>query len=98
MTVIWLKNIEDSLKGRILNVFIRISANTYVAKINKRIRNSTIKLIEENIKNGQAIIAWYSSDSQKIEFKSIGNEFEVLEFENINLICERIKNEQLNFG
>jgi len=72
MLVIVLENAPPRLRGRLAVWLLEIRAGVYVGNYSRRLREHIWSQVEEGIEEGNAVIAWRTTNEAGFEFKTVG--------------------------
>ena len=72
MLVIVLENAPPRLRGRLAVWLLEIRAGVYVGNYSHRVREHIWAQVEEDIEEGNAVIAWKTSNEAGFEFQTLG--------------------------
>lgn len=86
MVVITISSCPPKLKGDLSRWFIEISTGVFVGNLNARVRDAVWNRICENIKTGQASMAFNTNNEQKMEFRIHRTDWEPVDFDGIKLV------------
>jgi CRISPR-associated protein Cas2 len=86
MIVIVLTVSPPKLRGHLTRWLFEISPGVYVGKVSARVRELLWEQVHENIGVGRAIMTYSSNNEQGLEFKTIGQEWEPVDFDGLELI------------
>lgn len=86
MIVVVLTVSPPKLRGHLTRWLFEISAGVYVGKVSARVRELLWEQIKENIGKGRAVMAYATNNEQGLEFQTIGQEWEPVDYEGLELI------------
>lgn len=86
MIVIVLTVSPPKLRGHLTRWLFEISPGVYVGKVSARVRELLWEQVHENIGVGRAVMTYSSNNEQGLEFKTIGQEWEPVDFDGLELI------------
>ena len=87
MLVIVLENAPPRLRGRLAVWLLEIRAGVYVGNYSRRLREHIWSQVEEGIEEGNAVIAWRTTNEAGFEFKTLGaNRREPADFDGVQLV------------
>ena len=72
MLVIVLENAPPRLRGRLAIWLLEIRAGVYVGSYSARVRNYIWSQVEQGIEDGNAVMAWRSSNEAGFDFMTLG--------------------------
>lgn len=72
MLVIVLENAPPRLRGRLALWLLELRAGVYVGNYSQRVREHLWRLVEEGIEDGNAVIAWRTSNEAGFDFETVG--------------------------
>lgn len=72
MLVIVLENAPPRLRGRLAVWLLEIRAGVYVGNYSRRVREYIWAQVEAGIEDGNAVIAWQTSNEAGFEFQTLG--------------------------
>jgi CRISPR-associated protein Cas2 len=72
MLVIVVENAPPRLRGRLAVWLLEIRAGVYVGNYSRRVRELIWNQVEQGIEEGNAVIAWRTSNEAGYEFKTVG--------------------------
>ncbi len=72
MQVIVLENAPPRLRGYLSRLFLEIRANVFVGSYSRRVRERVWQVIIDQIKEGNAAIAWHCSTDLGFDFDTCG--------------------------
>lgn len=86
MIVIVLTDSPPKLRGHLTRWLFEISPGVYVGKVSARVRELLWEQVKENIALGRAIMTYSSNNEQGLEFVTIGQEWEPVDYEGLELM------------
>jgi CRISPR-associated protein Cas2 len=72
MLVIVLENAPPRLRGRLAVWLLEVRAGVYVGDYSARVREFIWKQVEEGIEDGNAVLAWKTSNEAGFDFVTLG--------------------------
>ncbi len=73
MLVIVLENAPPRLRGRLAVWLLEVRAGVYVGNYSRRVREHIWSQVEEGIEDGNAVIAWRTTNEAGFDFLTLGN-------------------------
>lgn len=86
MVVITVSVCPPSLKGDISKWLFEVSPGVFAGNINQRVRENLWERICKTIGNGKAVMVFNARNEQAIDFKTIGIDWELKDFDGIQLM------------
>lgn len=87
MLVIVLENAPPRLRGRLAVWLLEVRAGVYVGNYSRRIREHVWTHVEEGIEEGNAVMAWRSTNEAGYEFLTLGSNRRVpADFDGVQLV------------
>ena len=72
MLVIVTENVPPRLRGRLAVYMVEVRAGVYIANLGRRVREMLWKTVEEEIEEGNAVMAWSTNTESGFEFITCG--------------------------
>jgi CRISPR-associated protein Cas2 len=72
MLVIAVESVPDRLRGRLACWLLEVRAGLYVGDVSKRVREMLWNLVEGDVENGNAVMAWSSNNESGFELATVG--------------------------
>ena len=76
----------ESLRGDLTKWLMEISSGVFVGQVSARVREKLWHRVQENIKNGRAVLVYNTNNEQKLDFRIHGETWEPIDFDGIKLI------------
>lgn len=73
MLVIVLENAPPRLRGRLAVWLLEIRAGVYVGNYSRKVREYIWALVEADIQDGNAVMAWRANNEPGFDFVTLGN-------------------------
>jgi CRISPR-associated protein Cas2 len=88
MLLIVVENVPPRLKGRLAVWLLEIRAGVFVGNYSRRTRDMIWGQVKSNVKDGNAVIAWSSSNDAGFDFETCGkNRRRPVDFEGLRLVA-----------
>jgi len=96
MVVVTLTDFPSSLRGDLSKWLLEIQAGVFIGNVSARVRDSLWKRIREACKNGRAVMVYSATGEQRMNFRTLGDTWEPIDFDGIKLMLRpspsRLKN------
>jgi CRISPR-associated protein Cas2 len=88
MLLIVVENVPPRLKGRLAVWLLEIRAGVFVGNYSRRTRDMIWEQVKSGVKDGNAVIAWSSSNDAGFDFETCGkNRRRPVDFEGLRLVA-----------
>lgn len=88
MLIIVVENVPPRLRGRLAVWLLEVRAGVYVGNYSRRTREMIWEQVKSSVENGNAVIAWTSSNDAGFDFETYGqNRRQPIEFEGLRLVA-----------
>ena len=88
MLLIVVENVPPRLKGRLAVWLLEIRAGVFVGKYSRRTRDMIWDQVKSGVEDGNAVIAWSSSNEVGFDFETCGkNRRRPVDFEGLRLVA-----------
>ena len=107
MLVIVTENAPPRLRGRLAVYMVEVRAGVYLANLSRRVREMIWKTVEEEIEEGNAVMAWSTNTESGFEFTTCGinrrspaflDGFQLVQFVPLSEILNGPEDEESVFG
>jgi CRISPR-associated protein Cas2 len=86
MTVITLTDCPLTLRGDLTKWLLEINAGVFVGRVSRRVRDHLWDRVVKFAKNGRATMVYSTNNEQGLDFKTLGNGWEPIDFDGIKLM------------
>jgi CRISPR-associated protein Cas2 len=87
MLVIVVENVPPRLRGRLGLWLVEVRAGVYVGDVSKRVREMIWNNLEAGVEEGNAVMAWTSSNESGFDFLTLGTNRRIpVEMDGIKLV------------
>jgi CRISPR-associated protein Cas2 len=88
MLMVVVENVPSRLRGRLAVWLLEVRAGVYVGNYSRRTREMIWEQVKRNVENGNAVIAWTSSNDAGFDFETYGqNRRRPIEYEGLRLVA-----------
>ncbi|MEX2445556.1 MAG: type I-E CRISPR-associated endoribonuclease Cas2e [Alkalispirochaeta sp.] len=94
MVVVITENVRPRLRGRLAVYMLEVRAGVYLAKIGARVREMIWETVNEELGDGNAVMAWSTSTESGYDFLTAGaNRREPIDYDGLKLVQFRSSEE-----
>jgi CRISPR-associated protein Cas2 len=87
MLVIVVENVPPRLRGRLGLWLVEVRAGVYVGDVSRRVRDMIQENLEKGVEEGNAVMAWTSSNESGFDFMTLGQNRRIpVEMDGIKLV------------
>jgi CRISPR-associated protein Cas2 len=86
MIVIALTDCPTALRGDLTKWLLEINTGVFVGQVNKRVRDNLWERVAKYAKNGRATMVYSTNNEQRLDFKTLGNVWEPIDFDGLKLV------------
>ncbi|CAK0752981.1 CRISPR-associated protein Cas2 [Azospirillaceae bacterium] len=87
MLVIVVENAPPRLRGRLAVWMLEIRSGVYIGVYSRRVRERIWKQVQENLEDGNAVIAWDAPNDAGFEFETLGKNRRIpVDFDGFRLV------------
>jgi CRISPR-associated protein Cas2 len=87
MLVIVTEAVPDRLRGYLSRWLLEVRAGVFIGDYSVRVRDMLTKTMQDNIEDGNAVIAWSTNNESGFDFETIGTNRRIpVVFDNLKLV------------